>query len=80
MLHVDFQFIDWVTTSFKSVDADFMMEEVKKLQKQLKGCSIHTKSSECLKGVELKVKNMAASLVRDLRSPAMCDRHWRQLG
>ena len=58
------------------------MEEVKKLQKQLKGCSIRTKSWECFKGLELKVKNMAASLplVRDLRSPAMCDRHWRQLG
>ena len=31
MSHVDFQFIDWMTTIFKNVDTDFLMEEVTKL-------------------------------------------------
>eukprot|EP00667_Euglena_gracilis_P000150 EG_transcript_150 len=79
--HVDAQFVDWMTTVFKHVDTDFLLEEVKKLQKQLKTCSPRMKAWDCFKGLETKVKNMATSLplVQDLRSPAMRDRHWRQL-
>jgi len=78
---VDGQFLHWMRTAFKNVDTDFLLEETKKLQKQLKGCSIRMKSWECFKGLETKVKNMATSLplVQDLRSPSMRDRHWRHL-
>eukprot|EP00906_Rhabdomonas_costata_P031047 RCo043883 len=79
--HVQSQFTDWMTTTFKNVMVDLLLEETKKLQKQLKGFSVRMKSWDAFKGLETTVKNMATSLplVQDLRSPAMRDRHWRQL-
>jgi dynein heavy chain len=68
--HVQSQFSDWMKTTFKNVQVDLLLEETKKLQKQLKGFSVRMKSWDAFKGLETEVKNMATSLplVQDLRS------------
>eukprot|EP00762_Andalucia_godoyi_P000343 ANDGO_03199.mRNA.1 Dynein beta chain len=75
------QFSSWMSTSFKSVDVDYLVEETKKLMKDVKKFPSRVKFWGCYTGLEKSVANMlvALPLVQELRSPAMRDRHWKGL-
>jgi len=79
--HVKMIFADWMKSTFRVVDVDSILDELKKLQKQLKGQPVKVKAWKCFKGLEEEVKNMATALplCAELRSPAMRDRHWQLL-
>jgi dynein heavy chain len=79
--HVLSLFKDWMKTSFKRVDVDFLVEETRKLKKQIAQFNSKTKSWDSYNGLSDTVNNMLVSLplVQDLRNPAMRPRHWEQL-
>eukprot|EP00756_Hemistasia_phaeocysticola_P037795 Hpha_TRINITY_DN16720_c2_g5::TRINITY_DN16720_c2_g5_i1::g.79650::m.79650/K10408/DNAH; dynein heavy chain, axonemal len=81
--HVQSQFIDWRTQTFKNVDADSLVEECKKVVKQMKAMKmpVNVKRSGTYNGLEAAVRDMMTTLplVAQLRDPAMRERHWRQL-
>eukprot|EP01065_Artemidia_motanka_P030559 TRINITY_DN365_c0_g2_i2.p1 TRINITY_DN365_c0_g2~~TRINITY_DN365_c0_g2_i2.p1 ORF type:complete len:4684 (+),score=1932.48 TRINITY_DN365_c0_g2_i2:111-14162(+) len=81
--HVQSQFADWRTQTFKNVDADLLNEECKKMVKQMKQMKmpINVKKSGTYSGLEAAVRDMMTTLplVGQLRDPAMRERHWRQL-
>lgn len=79
--HVLSLFKDWMKTSFLKVDVDFLVDETKKLKKQIQSFNSKTKSWDCFNGVSDAVNNMLVSLplVQELRNPAMRTRHWEQL-
>ena len=55
-------------TPFKQVDVASLLEEARKLQKQLKAFNARVRTWECFTGMEGLVRNMATSLplVQDL--------------
>eukprot|EP01059_Diplonema_ambulator_P035162 TRINITY_DN8181_c0_g2_i3.p1 TRINITY_DN8181_c0_g2~~TRINITY_DN8181_c0_g2_i3.p1 ORF type:complete len:4166 (+),score=1836.14 TRINITY_DN8181_c0_g2_i3:116-12613(+) len=79
--HVKSQFSDWMCQTFKLMAPDDLIEEAKKIQKQLKGMPLKCKSTGTFNGLETEVKDMLTTLplVVELRNPAMRERHWRQL-
>eukprot|EP00741_Cyanophora_paradoxa_P005992 tig00000955_g5810.t1 len=74
-------FNDWKKTLWDKIDVDFLTEETRKIMKEVKMLNKLSKDWECYKGLEDCVKNLLTSLplVQDLHSPAMRDRHWKQL-
>ena len=79
--HVKSQFADWMAQTFKLMTPDDLIEEAKKMQKQMKGMPLKCKSTGTYTGLETEVKDMLTTLplVVELRNPAMRERHWRQL-
>jgi dynein heavy chain len=79
--HIKMIFSDWMKSTFRLVDVDAIVDELKKLQKQLKSQPVKVKSWKCFTGLEEEVKNMATALplCAELRNPAMRDRHWKLL-
>lgn len=78
---VDCLFSTWKNTLWADIKTDDLMDEVKKIQNQLKVHHKKVKEWGVFKRLEIEVKNMSISLplVHDLHSPAMRDRHWKSL-
>ncbi|KAJ1439145.1 dynein heavy chain and region D6 of dynein motor-domain-containing protein [Ochromonadaceae sp. CCMP2298] len=78
---VESLFALWRNTLWAEIDTDGLLEEVKKLQSQLKKYHKRVKDWPVFKRLELEVKNMSISLplVHDLHSHAMRERHWKSL-
>ena len=66
---------------WSNVDVDAMMDETKKLQKEIKGLPRQTVKWDVVTGLQQTVSDMAVSLplVQDLRDDAMRERHWQKL-
>eukprot|EP00755_Sulcionema_specki_P019722 Sspe_Gene.70182::Locus_41437_Transcript_1_1_Confidence_1.000_Length_4815::g.70182::m.70182/K10408/DNAH; dynein heavy chain, axonemal len=79
--HVKSQFNDWMQQTFKLMTPDDLIEESKKMQKQMKGMPLKCKGTGTFNGIETEVKDMLTTLplVVELRNDAMRERHWRQL-
>jgi dynein heavy chain len=79
--HVLQLFSEWMTSPFSMVDVDGFLDEIKKLNKQLKTQPLKAKSWGVFKGLETEVANMGKSLplCAELRSQAMRKRHWEAL-
>ncbi|KAJ9459816.1 Dynein beta chain [Diplonema papillatum] len=79
--HVKSQFADWMSQTFKLMQPDDLIEEVKKIQKQMKSMPLKCKATGTFNGLETEVKDMLTTLplVAELRNQAMRERHWRQL-
>ena len=78
---VTYTFQDWYTTLWDKIDVDFLVEESKKLQKEVKQLNKNVRNFEVYKLLEGSIKAMLTSLplVSDLHHPAMRERHWKQL-
>ncbi|KAK9866454.1 hypothetical protein WJX84_011662 [Apatococcus fuscideae] len=78
---VMYTFSDWYATLWDKIDVDFLVEETKKLSKEVKTLNKATRTYEVFRLLEEAVKAMLTSLplVSDLHHPAMRDRHWNQL-
>jgi Dynein heavy chain, N-terminal region 2 len=72
---------DWYKTLWDKIDVDFLSEETKKLQKDVKQLNKAVRNYDVYRLMEEKLKAMGTSLplVGDLAHPAMRDRHWEQL-
>lgn len=71
----------WKNTLWADIKSDELLEEVRKMQSQLKRQTKKCREWGVYKRLELEVKNMAITLplVHDLHSPAMRERHWKSL-
>jgi len=78
---VDFTFQDWRTTLWDDIDTDYLMDEAKKLKDVVKKLDKKTRVWDVYKGLEDEVANMmvALPLIQLLKSPAMRQRHWKEL-
>ena len=81
IVHIRCLFTDWMKSSFMSVNVEEILDEIKKLSKQIKTQPIKVRQWGCYKGIEVDVANMskALPLCAELRSKAMRERHWKQL-
>lgn len=79
--HIVSQFKYWMKSSFSTVDVDTLVDETKKIRKNVLSFNVKVRSWNCFKGMQEEVQNMLTSLplVQELRSPAMRDRHWEEL-
>jgi dynein heavy chain, axonemal len=78
---VMYTFTDWYKTLWDRIDVEFLSEETKKLQKDIKQLNKAVRNFEVYRLMEEKLRAMSTSLplVGDLAHPAMRDRHWEQL-
>ncbi|MEW5311809.1 MAG: hypothetical protein WDW38_003494 [Sanguina aurantia] len=78
---VMFTFSDWYKTRWDRIDVDFLMEETKKLSKDIKTLNKAVRNYDVFRLLEEACKAMLTSLplVQDLHHPAMRDRHWKLL-
>jgi dynein heavy chain len=78
---VMYTFNDWSKTSWDKIDVDFLVEESKKLAKDIKSLNKAVRNYEVFRLLEEAVKGMLTSLplVQELHDPAMRDRHWTLL-
>eukprot|EP00232_Nephroselmis_pyriformis_P019075 CAMPEP_0182900652 /NCGR_PEP_ID=MMETSP0034_2-20130328/28990_1 /TAXON_ID=156128 /ORGANISM="Nephroselmis pyriformis, Strain CCMP717" /LENGTH=4527 /DNA_ID=CAMNT_0025034901 /DNA_START=131 /DNA_END=13711 /DNA_ORIENTATION=+ len=78
---VMFTFEEWNKTPWDKIDVEFLVDEAKKLQKDLKGLNKVIRNYDAYKLLEDRVKALLTSLplVSDLHHPSMRDRHWKQL-
>ena len=78
---VDSLFTSWKTTFWVDLKTDLLIEEVKRVQLQLKKHSKKPREWNVFKSLETNVRNMATilPLLSDLRNPAMRERHWKSL-
>ncbi|KAL6747291.1 flagellar outer dynein arm heavy chain beta [Haematococcus lacustris] len=78
---VMFTFSDWYKTPWDRIDVDFLVEETKKLSKDIKTLNKAVRNYEVYRLLEEACKAMLTSLplVQDLHHPAMRDRHWKLL-
>jgi len=74
-------FADWRGTLWASVDVDEMLEETKRLMREVKSLPKAAKAWGVSIGLQALVQDMAISLplIQDLRDEAMRERHWRKL-
>eukprot|EP00201_Polytomella_parva_P017476 CAMPEP_0175071536 /NCGR_PEP_ID=MMETSP0052_2-20121109/19298_1 /TAXON_ID=51329 ORGANISM="Polytomella parva, Strain SAG 63-3" /NCGR_SAMPLE_ID=MMETSP0052_2 /ASSEMBLY_ACC=CAM_ASM_000194 /LENGTH=4543 /DNA_ID=CAMNT_0016338719 /DNA_START=12 /DNA_END=13643 /DNA_ORIENTATION=- len=72
---------DWYKTPWDKIDVDFLVEETKKLTKDVKTLNKAVRNYEVYRLLEETLKAMLTSLplVQDLHHPAMRDRHWKLL-
>lgn len=78
---VDSFFSLWRNTLWADIKTDDLLDEVRKMQNQLKKQTKKCREWGVYKRLEIEVKNMATTLplVHDLHSPAMRERHWKSL-
>ena len=78
---VMFTFSDWYKTPWDKIDVEFLVEETKKLSKDVKTLNKAVRNYEVFRLLEEACKAMLTSLplVQDLHHPAMRDRHWKLL-
>ena len=72
---------DWKKTRWNAIDTDELLAETKKLQKSLLQLPSEVQGWDVYAGLSGEVKNLLTvlPLVNLLHSPAMEDRHWREL-
>jgi len=78
---VVYLFNDWHQTLWDKIDVDFLVDQAKKLQKEMKQLSKGVRNFDIFKMLDEAIKAMLTSLplVADLHHPAMRERHWKQL-
>ena len=71
----------WKNTLWADIKSDELLDEVRKMQNQLKKLPKKCRDWGVFKRLEIEVKNMSTilPLVHDLHSPAMRERHWKSL-
>jgi len=71
----------WKNTLWAEIKTDDLMDEVKRIQNQLKKQPRKPREWAVFKMFELNVKNLATvlPLIHELHSPAMRERHWKSL-
>jgi dynein heavy chain len=74
-------FSRWGATPWSGIDADSLLEETKKLGKEVRSLPRAVREYEAWRGLEERVKGMATALplVGELAHPAMRARHWAAL-
>eukprot|EP01028_Stygiella_incarcerata_P003513 TRINITY_DN1708_c0_g1_i1.p1 TRINITY_DN1708_c0_g1~~TRINITY_DN1708_c0_g1_i1.p1 ORF type:complete len:4499 (-),score=1316.34 TRINITY_DN1708_c0_g1_i1:2775-16271(-) len=75
------QLNEWKQIAFLQIDTEYIEDETKKFQKELRLLDKRVRVWNAFGGLESTVKNFMTSLplVSDLRSPSMRDRHWNAL-
>jgi dynein heavy chain len=78
---VDSLFTQWKGTLWAEIKTDDLLEEIKRIQVQIKRQPKKPREWGAFKRLEIEVKNMATilPLVHELHSHAMRDRHWKAL-
>ena len=78
---VTFTFKDWNKTLWDKIDVEMLVDEGKKISKDIKMLNKAVRNYDAFKVLEDSVKAMLTSLplVSDLHHPAMRERHWQQL-
>eukprot|EP00882_Tetradesmus_deserticola_P009731 GHRQ01010278.1.p1 GENE.GHRQ01010278.1~~GHRQ01010278.1.p1 ORF type:complete len:796 (+),score=404.80 GHRQ01010278.1:482-2869(+) len=78
---VMYTFADWNKTPWAKIDVEMLVEEAKKLTKDVKTLNKAVRNYEVYRLLEESLKAMLTSLplVQDLHHPAMRDRHWKML-
>eukprot|EP00798_Chlamydomonas_sp_ICE-L_P004667 gene4667-14864_t len=78
---VMFTFNDWYKTPWDKIDVEFLVEETKKLSKDIKTLNKAVRMYEVYRLLEETLKALLTSLplVNDLHHPAMRERHWKLL-
>ena len=81
VLMVNSLFIQWKNTLWAEIKTDDLLDEVKRLQNQIKKLPKQSKDWQVSKMLNTHVKNMytVLPLVHELHSPAMRERHWKTL-
>jgi len=74
-------FNDWRNSLWSSVDVDEMIEETKRLLREVKSLPKAIKQWPVFIGLQAAVQDMMVSLplIQDLRDESMRDRHWKKL-
>jgi dynein heavy chain len=74
-------FADWRNTLWTGVDVDEMIEECKRLSREVKSLPKAVKAWDVAIGLQALVQDMAISLplIQDLRDDSMRERHWKKL-
>lgn len=74
-------FADWHATLWGKINVDFLVEECKRLTKEIRQLNKAVRGYEVYRLLEERVKAMltALPLVQDLSHPAMRERHWIML-
>eukprot|EP00899_Mesostigma_viride_P009330 jgi/Mesvir1/18399/Mv14277-RA.1 len=74
-------FQSWRKTLWDKIDVDFLIEETKKLSKEIKQLNKAVRNWDSYKLLENAAKALLTSLplVNDLHHPSMRERHWKQL-
>eukprot|EP00955_Chlamydomonas_euryale_P098700 365162-Chlamydomonas_euryale.AAC.24 len=74
-------FTDWKKTAWDKIDVEFLVEETKKLAKDIKQLNKAVRNYEVYRLLEEALKAMLTSLplVAELHHPAMRERHWTLL-
>ena len=74
-------FVSYKSTLWTRVDTDMMIDETKKLQKELKGLPRQAMKWDVYQGLLKVMSEMAIDLplIQDLRDDAMRERHWQKL-
>lgn len=75
------QFAQWKNTLWADINTDDLIDEVTYLKKQMKNLPKKAKEWNVSKQINRNVSNMAIvlPLIHELHSPAMRERHWKQL-
>lgn len=71
----------WKQTPWEETNVEQLIDEAKRLRKSVKAVDKNVRSFEVYKKLDEQVKSLVTSLplIGELRSPAMRDRHWKQL-
>lgn len=72
---------EWNKTAWDKIDVDYLVEEAKKVAREIKLLPKAARAFDAYRQLEEQVKALLTSLplVSDLHHPSMRDRHWRQL-
>ena len=75
------QFEEWNLMLWDKIDVDYLVDETKKVQKEIKSLNKAVRNFEAFKILEDQVKALLTSLplVSDLHHPSMRERHWKML-
>ena len=78
---VIYTFDSWNVTLWDKIDVEFLVDECKKLSKEIKTLHKGCRAYDLYKTLEDQVKALLTSLplVSELHHPSMRDRHWKQL-
>ncbi|CAM9099296.1 unnamed protein product [Ectocarpus fasciculatus] len=78
---VDGLFASWTATLWADIKTDELLEEARSLQLHIRGLPRRIRDWGLYKAVDERVVNMSTvlPLIHELHSPAMRDRHWKDL-
>ena len=74
-------FSSWKGQQWSDINVESLIDEAKSLRRALRGVDKNVRSFEVYRKLDEQVKSWITSLplINELRSPAMRDRHWKQL-